>query len=276
MYDLHVHTTASDGTFTPQEVIDKAVEIGLSGMAITDHDTVDGLEIALKYRTEKKLDIDFIPGIEMNTEAYGKEIHILGYFIDYNDRNLNEKLKEIQEARAKRAHKIIARLKKNGMTISFSDVEKFAKGDLIGRPHIARALISQGYVGSIKEAFDRYIGKGRPAYEPRYKFIPQEAIDLIKHSGGICILAHPGLIEARRIIEQIINMGIEGLEVYYPEHSKAQIKEYTELCWKKNLLTTGGSDFHGTGSAENRADLGYTGISAKLMKRIYSYKKTNM
>jgi hypothetical protein len=273
MYDLHVHTTASDGTCTPQEVLDRAVEIGLSGLAITDHDTVDGLELAQRYCIENKLQIDFIPGIELSTEDYGEEIHILGYFFDSKNVILQKRLKEIREARVNRAHKIINRLNNIGINISISDVRKYAGEDFIGRPHIARALIDQGYIMSVKEGFERYIGKGKPAYVPRYKFMPQEAIKLIKEADGISILAHPGLIENSRVIRQIVNMGIDGLEVYYPEHTRAQMAEFTRICHENNFLLTGGSDYHGLESTDSKGNLGCTGVSWNLMKKMYLYKR---
>jgi len=271
LYDLHVHTTASDGILTPRQVMDKASEIGLIGIAITDHDTVEGLDPALRYKREKGLSIDFIPGIEMNTEAYGEEIHILGYFIDYNDRCLRQRLLGIKEFRYVRAKKIIDKLTAMGIRIDFNEVETAAQGDLIGRPHIAQVLEEKGYVFSIKEAFARYIGKGRPAYVPRYKFLPEEAVRLIKKAGGVPVLAHPGLLKDQRIIEKIICLGIEGIEVYYPEHSKLQINEYIKLSRARNLLITGGSDFHGTDGEGSRNRLGCTGVGPELVRELRNY-----
>lgn len=268
LYDLHVHSTASDGLFTPRQIIDMAVEMGLLGLAITDHDTVDGLETAVEYIQEKKYKIDFIPGIEMNTEIGSSEVHILGYFIDYRDRFLNERLKDIKKARSERADKMINKLRKMGLIISLAQVEKLAKTDFIGRPHIARALMESAYVFSIKEAFEKYIGRGKPAYVPRYKFLPEEAIDLIKMAGGIPVLAHPGLISDQDIIPGIINMGVEGIEIYYFEHDQIQIQKYTELAQKNKLLITGGSDFHGIGEDPGRSRLACTGINQAFMRKM--------
>ncbi len=274
LYDLHVHTTASDGLLTPQQVMDAAVEMGLLGIAITDHDTVEGLEPALQYKVGKRLSIDFIPGIEMNTEAYGEEIHILGYFIDYKNTFLKQRLTEIRDSRYVRAKKIIDKLKVMGIKISFKEVEMAAQGDLIGRPHIAQVLKEKGYVFSIKEAFEKYIGKGRSAYVSRYKFLPEEAIELIKKAGGLPVLAHPGLLRDQGIIEKIICMGIKGIEVYYPEHSKLQVNEYIKLSREKNLLITGGSDFHGTDGEESRSRLGYTGVTPEIVQKLRIYCET--
>ena len=206
MYDLHVHSTASDGLFTPAQLLAKAMEIGLQGIAITDHDTVGGVQEAYNFMASHSISFQFIPGIEMNAEVDEIEVHILGYFIDYHNARLLNRLKEIREARWERAKKMVYRLKSMGLAISFAQVEKLAQGDLIGRPHVAQALIEKGYVFSIKEAFQKYIGKGRPAYIPRYKFMPQEAIQLIKEAGGIPILAHPGLLPDNNLIYEVIAM----------------------------------------------------------------------
>ncbi|MEN6349031.1 MAG: PHP domain-containing protein [Syntrophomonas sp.] len=270
-YDLHVHTTASDGVLSPPEVIDKAIAEGLRGIAITDHDTVDGLEPALSYQEAGDLPITVIPGIEMNTESDGQEIHILGYYIDYHNLRLKGRLQEIREARRERAEKMIIKLRGLGMLVSFKQVENLAKGDLIGRPHIAQALVEKKYVYSIKEAFEKYIGRGKPAYVSRYKFLPQEAVDLIKKAGGVTVLAHPGLIKNLEVVSSIIKLGIEGIEVFYPEHSDRQINQFTELCRKNRLLITGGSDYHGNGNDESRNRLGCSGIKTNQMEKIIKY-----
>jgi hypothetical protein len=275
LYDLHVHTTASDGVHTPEQVIVKAGELGLAGLAITDHDTVDGLEPALQFIQEKGINIDLIPGIELNTDYGEDELHILGYFIDYHDAKLIDRLMEIRIQRYQRAEKMIEKLRAIGLEISFEQVQKFAQGDLIGRPHIARALKQSGYVVSEQEAFQRYIDRGMPGYVPRYKFLPAEAILLIKEAGGISVLAHPGLIKDTRKISDIISMGLEGLEIYYPEHSSHQKKEFKRLAERHHLLITGGSDFHGGENIGNRNRLGFTGINKDMMEQIraYSYRK---
>lgn len=266
-YDLHIHTTASDGILSPQKVINSAREMGLMGIAITDHDTVGGVA-SLDYNNKSFWGIEVIPGIELNTEHGDSEVHILGYFIDIFHPGLADRLEEIKNARYDRARKMTAKLKNMGLGIDFLEVEKLARGDLIGRPHIAQALAAKRYVFSIREAFEKYIGKGRPAYVPRYKFDPQEAISLVKNAGGITVLAHPGLIKNSHYIYQLIEMGIEGLEVYYPEHNQQYIKRLKKLSSKYNLVMTGGSDFHGSGSGGTRDRLGCTGISRDLMEKI--------
>lgn len=276
MYDLHIHSIASDGALSPQAIIDKAVNIGLEGIAITDHDTVDGLKEAEEYNAVQNKGLLFVPGIELNTEYGNDEVHILGYFIDYNNEVLKKRLAEIREERFERAKKMVDKLRSMGFVISFEKVKKLAQGDLIGRPHVALALAEEGYVFSIKEAFDKYIGKGRPGYVPRYKFEPEEALSLISKAGGISVLAHPGLIKEQKKVMEIISMGVEGLEVYYPEHSDNQIKSYLYLSQSKGLVITGGSDFHGTGSGEDKGKMGFTGINRDLMTKIKDFhqKKT--
>lgn len=275
-YDLHVHTSASDGFYSPEEVVEKAGETGLAGIAITDHDTVEGLQALLKSKETGNIKTYVIPGIEINTEWDDEEIHILGYFIDYENTGLINRLAEIKSSRFKRAGKMISKLKDIGIGIELSQVQRIAAGSVIGRPHIARAMIEKGYVFSIKEAFERYISKGKPAYVPRYKFFPQEAIDLIKQAGGIAVLAHPGLIKKNDKLNTVINMGIEGIEVFYPEHSREQIVKYTELCIKNNLLLTGGSDFHGGDKEESRNKLGCCGINEAQMCQIVKYRDKKM
>ncbi|MDD3853230.1 MAG: PHP domain-containing protein [Syntrophomonadaceae bacterium] len=271
LYDLHVHTTASDGIYSPSEVIEQAKEIGLSGLAITDHDTFGGLQEARDYADKYTKDLLVIPGIEMNTELDESEIHILGYFINVNNSDILSRLEEIKQARIERALNMIRRLHTMGMIISFEQVRKLAQGDLIARPHIAQALQDKGYVFSIKEAFEKFIGRGKPAYVPRYKFLPGEAIELIRNAGGISSLAHPGLISNQNLILEVIKMGVDGLEVYYPEHNNFQENEYINLSRKFNKVITGGSDFHGTGTEESHKKLGRSGINKTLMAELIHY-----
>ena len=268
IYDLHVHTTASDGTYTPAQILDLAIKSNLTGLAITDHDTVDGIEPALNYLKQQQYDLVFIPGIEMNTEDWGEEIHILGYYINHTQKDLLERLQEIRQERRSRAYKMVERLQNLDIYIEYERVAALAKGELIGRPHIARALIEKDYAANIKDAFEKYIGRGKAAYVPRYKFQPREAIELIHQAGGVAVLAHPGLLIRTKHIEEIIKMGIEGLEVFYPEHKPEQINIFMNLCHENNLFITGGSDFHGYDSPENRGLLGSSGISQEALNNI--------
>lgn len=274
IYDLHVHTSASDGALSPTELIDLAIASGIQGIAITDHDTLEGLEPALLYKNKKALNINVVPGIELNTEAGEQEVHILGYFIDYYNSRLIGRLEQIKTARYERAEKMIDKINKLGISISFKEVQDLAQGDLIGRPHIALAMIQNNYVSSIAEAFNKYIGRGKPAYVNRYKFSPQEAVELIKAAGGIPVLAHPGLISDRKIIFDLIKMGIEGIEVYYPQHKEVQIQKFLELSTQYNLLVTGGSDYHGNSNDNLRNSLGCSFVTEDLMAKISAHRTT--
>lgn len=268
LYDLHVHSTASDGTLSPEELINEAVSIGLLGIAITDHDTTDGLQIADNYLHTHGIALDFIPGIELNTELGENEVHILGYYIDCNNSHLQERLLEIRGQRQQRAKSMVNKLCELGLKINYEDVINLAGTDLIARPHVAMAMVEAGYVENIKEAFTKYIGKGKSAYVNRYKFTPNEAINLIEQAGGIAVLAHPGLIADQRVIPSIIEMGIMGLEVYYPEHNEEQIEAFLNMAQDNCLIITGGSDFHGLNNSGNRSQLGAAGINSVLMSKI--------
>ncbi len=276
VYDLHTHSSASDGVLTPEELVSKAHQRNLTGLAISDHDTVEGISAAVDYINLHQLPLDFIPALEMNTELDTYEIHILGYYIDYRHEKLKRHLGQIKEARRERAFKMVKRLNAMGLKINMNRVQEIAREDLIARPHIARALLEKGYVVTEREAFDKYIAQGRPAYVPRYKFEPQSALNLIADAGGISILAHPGLLRNETIVNLLIEMGVEGLAVYYPEHSSSLIRKYLGLCKDRNLLITGGSDFHGSGGVSHYHELGSCGVNAQLvnqLKRQYNLKK---
>lgn len=272
LYDLHVHSNVSDGTSSPQSLIDEAIAIGLSGIAITDHDTTEGLQLAEDYLKTLDSLLEFIPGIELNTELDGNEVHILGYYIDYKYTPLNERLLDIREQRQQRAKNMVIKLNELGVMIDYSDVVKQAGTDLIARPHVAMAMQKAGYVTNMQDAFAQYIGRGKPAYVNRYKFTPQEAIQLIEQAGGIPILAHPGLISKKDLLPGIIGMGVVGIEVYYPEHTDEQIKDFLQLAVEHHLLISGGSDYHGLNQNESRSKLGAAGINSELISALKIYK----
>ncbi|HHW70446.1 MAG TPA: PHP domain-containing protein [Clostridiales bacterium] len=241
--DLHIHTTASDGILSPEEIVKWAKKIFLSAIAITDHDTVNGIESAIKEGTQTGIEV--IPGIELGARMGNYEIHILGYYIDYKQSSLQTQLDILQMERTARAKKMIDNLNKlYDIDLDVEYVKKIAKDATISRPHIGRALIEKGIVQNLAEAFDRYIGNGCPAYIPRKTLSPQECIRLIKEYKGIPVLAHPGLIENMNIVKEIIKMDIEGIEIYHPKHTTEQEKLFEELCRQNHLLATGGSDFH--------------------------------
>lgn len=243
--DLHLHTTASDGTYTPIQMVEEATRLDLLAIAITDHDTMEGVEPAI--RRGEELGLEVVPGIELNTDYKDREIHILGYYLDANCSEFQETLKELQAARVNRVKKIVEKLNDMGYTISYERVEEIAGEGAMGRPHIAQALLEAGYASDWGEAFDKYIGKDSPAYIPRMKLTPDEAVQLILKVGGVPVLAHPGLNNIDEMIPELIIAGLKGIEVYHFEHTEEEKEHYRKIAEENNLIITGGSDCHGPG-----------------------------
>ncbi|GAB6100766.1 PHP domain-containing protein [Halanaerocella petrolearia] len=241
--DLHLHTTASDGSFTPTELVNKAKEHSLSAIAITDHDTVDGLEEGKKAAQE--VGIEFVPGIELNTDYKDAEIHILGYYIDLKRQKLRDKLTSLKQARFNRIRKMVSKLNELGIEIEFTEVQELAEGAALGRVHLAKIMLNKGYVDEWEEAFDQYIGRSGPAYVKREKLTPFEAIELVKAAGGVPIIAHPGLVSDQGLLPELIDAGAQGLEAYHTDHNQEETEHYIELAQEHDLLVTGGSDCHG-------------------------------
>ncbi|WP_077367570.1 PHP domain-containing protein [Anaerosalibacter sp. Marseille-P3206] len=242
--DLHTHTTFSDGFFTPEEIVDLAVKKGLDGIAITDHDTTKGIDSAIKRSTVYK-DFLVVPGIEFSCEYNDEEVHILGYFIEYKSPELIKLTDKLKTERIKRGYKIISELNNIGLNITIEDVKKFAKDDFVGRPHIANALVMKGLADSIEDAFNKYLIKGKPGYVKRYKLSIADTINLIHRIDGIAVLAHPGLLKVKDIIDYAIDSGIDGIEAIHSKHLKKEIDDYIYMSKRNNLIITGGSDFHG-------------------------------
>lgn len=244
-FDLHVHTNHSDGRLSPSKMVDLAVEKGLDGIAITDHDTTTGINEAI-VQSNIYSGFHVIPGIEFSSQYKDESVHILGYFIDYKNDSINDITKTLKINRIQRTKKIINKLNNLNLNISLEDVKVFADEDFIGRPHIARALINKGYVYTIQEAFDRYLKRGKPAYVSREGLSIEESIDLIKSNKGIAVLAHPGLLKDRNIIiDYCISLGIDGIECIHSKHSKADVEVFFNIVKNNNLIATGGSDCHG-------------------------------
>ncbi len=246
--DLHMHTTASDGLYSPAELMQRAKEAGLRAVALTDHDTTNGIEEALQ--TAQTLDIDFIPGIEINTDISGGEVHVLGYFIEYQRPAFQATLNVLRDARERRGERMVERLNEEGIHIKWERVRAIAQGS-VGRPHVAKALLEAGYVQSIGEAFDKYIGSGKPAYVPRYKLTPEHAVQLIVSANGLPVIAHPvilpGLDILRTWLPALKEAGLVGLETYYGPYTREDEQALLALAHQYGLIPTGGTDFHGPG-----------------------------
>ena len=251
--DLHVHTHLSDGTFSPEKVVQFSKVKGLDAIAITDHDCCDGITPAIL--AAKDLDLEIIPGVELTAELDEEEIHILGYFIDWEEDSFAKKLDEISKVRDERAKEILRRLRQRGVDISEKELFELSGSGSTGRLHIARLLFKKGIISSIKDAFTKYIGDGGSCYVKKYKLSPEEAIDMIKDVGGVSVLAHPNTINIKNkstedIIKLLIKDGIEGIEAYHSDHNAADESQYKKLAERYNLLVTGGSDCHGFGKGE--------------------------
>lgn len=241
--DLHSHTTASDGTFRPRRLVKRAVKNGVRVLAVTDHDTTAGLPEA--YEEAARWSIDIVAGIEINTEFHEREVHILGYFIDAENVALQQRLAYVRERRHTRIRRILDRLHELGLDISEDDVARHARGDSLGRPHVAQALVARKHATHVADAFDRLLGRDRPAYVPRESLSAPEAIALIRGAGGVPVLAHPMYLQSDAIIEELIAAGLGGIEANYPTHTLAHREHFVDLARAHGLGVTGGSDFHG-------------------------------
>jgi 3',5'-nucleoside bisphosphate phosphatase len=251
--DLHIHSSASDGTLSPVEIIRRAKSLNLSAIAITDHDTLKGT--AMAGRIERPTDLHLLSGIEISAAppaGYGipGSLHILGYGIDPDDKALDDALMLMRAARDDRTPRVLRALKGLGIEISTAEVAAKVGDSIAGRPHIAQVLMDKGVVDSIDEAFDRYLGKGKPAYQDKERLSSAETIALIQGAGGIAILAHPGLVETteperKRLIAELCELGLGGLEAYYPDHSAHDTAGFEALAGQHGLKLSGGTDFHG-------------------------------
>jgi len=264
-FDLHIHSSYSDGQFQPEEIILQAKEISLDGISLTDHDSVGGIEEAKTAAIKK--DIGFISGIELSTTFEDNdEIHILGYGIDHKSSALVDKLNFLFQSRQKRAEGIIRRLNEMGINVTLEKVKHLTKGGLIGRPHLAQAIAEAGYSSSPQEAFQNYLKQNSPAYVPREKLKIEDGVELIHCAGGIAVIAHPALIKEKLLFSLLNTKLIDGLEVYYPLHTKQQVQNFLQLCYNNNLVITGGSDFHGL--KVKSTQLGQSSVTEKEWEKL--------
>jgi predicted metal-dependent phosphoesterase TrpH len=273
--DLHTHSTASDGQLRPSEVVRFARQLGLTTLALTDHDTTDGVIEAQQAGAE--LGLEVIAGIEINSEGEHGDAHILGYFVDPSEPCLQEPLEAIRDARVGRAKGILKKLGEMGMPLEWKRVMAIA-GDAvsIARPHVARAMVEAGYVASTQEAFDKYISNDGPAYVNRFRLTMSEAIGLIHGAGGVAVIGHPAQSKLVHLIPQLVQAGLDGIEVFYPDHTPEQQAELLEMAARYNLVVTGGSDFH-TLADSSHGMLGSvevpTNVVDKLKARLVLYKQ---
>jgi len=246
--DLHSHSTVSDGSFPPEEVVRMAAEAGLAGLALTDHDNIGGVEIALKAGETEGILV--IPGVEISAEFDRGTCHILGYLFDPTDKTLRGKLDTLQRARAERNPKIAKKLQELGIDITYEEVQAIAGSEQVGRPHFARVLMDKGIVQDFNEAFDRFLGKDRAAYVDKFRYQPEEAFEMIQAAGGVVVLAHPYTLnlsddELTDLLGRWVELGLQGMEVFYPDHTEEMIARYSRIADTFGLIKTGGSDFHG-------------------------------
>jgi predicted metal-dependent phosphoesterase TrpH len=276
--DLHVHTTASDGTESPTQVVAKAQALGLMAIAITDHDTVQGVDEGVRAGTN--LGIEVVPGVEISCKWKDYRVHLLGFYINQLDQGLVSLLEWMRSGREARLPKILARLRELGIEVDQKEVEAEAKGESMGRPHLARVLVRNGVVSSFDEAFDKYLAQGRPAYADRPRPTLAEGIQAILNAQGVPVIAHPLTVEVspRKLIETLVPFKLQGLEYYYPyEQVTGQSPEWyatidsnlallQELAQEFNLILTGGSDYHGT--VPGKADLGSISVPALVLDQL--------
>ena len=262
--DLHLHTTRSDGSLPPSQVLALAQKAKVTALSITDHDIVDGIPEAMEAGAN--LGIEVIPGVEISSRYGDNELHILGYFIDWKDQAFNMRLAGLRESRHKRNPLIVENLRAMGLAITYQEVRALAGTEAVGRPHIAQVLMQKSYVRSAREAFDRYLGEGKPAYVPRELPDPADAVAWICQAKGVPVLAHPLWVKQkgeafRKLCEQLKGAGLGGIEVHYSTHSRQETSEFLNVARRLDLLVTGGSDFHGITKPDIEVGVGRGGLT---------------
>lgn len=263
MIELHCHTTASDGTLSPGELVELAAARGITVLAITDHDSTDAIEEGSRLCRERG--ITFIPAIELSASYQGRPMDLLGYGINPGHPALKAALAQMRERRRARLGAILERLRAAGVDLAEDEVTELAAGGVVGRPHVAQALVRRGVVSTVAEAFERYLARGRPGYVPKESFSPAEAIELIQEAGGIACLAHPRYLKLddeafSAMLDELTAVGLCGIEVYYSQHSPEDVERFERLAARRGLLVTGGSDFHGANKPEIQLGIGPSGV----------------
>ena len=271
--DLHSHTTVSDGVLSPEELVDHAARKGLRFLAITDHDATDGLARA-KERAKGHPSLKVIPGVELSADVKGSEVHILGYLDNYEDAAFQEEMRKFRDGRVGRAKGMVEKLKELGLEVDWERVKEIAGDGAVGRPHVAQALAERGHVESVKEAFDLYLGNGKPAYVGREKLTPGDAIRLIQSVGGKAVLAHPSFTRnVESLLPGMKAEGLAGIEVYYARHTPEQTTRMKRLADKHDLIPCGGSDYHGPGLGPD-IDLGDVDVPESSAHRLLGIEES--
>ncbi len=264
MIDLHTHSIFSDGSLTPEELIRDANAAGLKAIALTDHDTTAGAPRLLA--AAEGTPVRGIPGVEISADFKGGTMHMLGYFIRHDDAELSGRLQWLREGREARNEEILAKLNKLGLAVTWDEVKSYAGDEVVGRPHFAQAMLAHKYVSSKDEAFDRYLGKGKPAYAERRRLSPEDSIRLIRNAGGVPVLAHPFTLNQstpalRTLVLQLKEQGLQGMEVYYSEHTPDMVSLFLSMTRDCGLVATGGSDFHGAMAPDIKLGRGFGSLN---------------
>ncbi len=267
--DLHVHTYFSDGTFSPKEVVEYAVKKGLSAIAITDHDCIDGIAPAIA--AADKTDLEIIPGIEFTTELDTKEIHMLGFFIDYKQKWFTEELRSLCSMRDKRMRKMLECLMKFNISVAIDDIKEIAGKGSFGRLHLAKVLVKKGYVKSPQEAFDKFLGNGKACYVEGDRISPIDAINMISRLGGVAVLAHPFTVGKDELIPVLVKAGLKGIEAYHTDHNDLTAARYKKIAQEYGLLPTGGSDCHGMN--KGKVLMGTVVVPYEVVEKLKSLSK---
>lgn len=276
--DLHIHTLYSDGVFSPEKIVDTAIDVGLQVIALTDHDNVLSYPVAKEYlkQTDREDKLEIIRGIEVNTLYKNYEVHILGYFMDVENSDFQSMLKAQQQARVKQTKEIISLLsKKEGIKIKFDDIKKqVADGGSIGRPHIAKAITNAGGTNSVIDAYAKYIHDDSPVYVQRKTVTPQDAVEVIYDAGGIPVIAHPHDIDiADKLIKELMQYGLRGIEAYHRKHSPACVEYFSSMAEELGLIVTGGSDFHCPNIMNGQIILGKNFVPEWVYDKLIEEKK---
>ncbi len=262
--DLHVHSTASDGAYTPTQVIDLAQRTGLAGLALTDHDTLDGIPAARV--AARGLALEIIPGVEITAEHWGREIHLLGYFVDIENMALHEALTRLREHRRGRFWDMVERLESCGVTLDRADLARYVGAGALGRRRLAEYLVEIRQAASVQDVFRRYLGDHGRAYVAKVRLPAAEAIRLVRSAGGVAAWAHPSYDCTREALAELKALGLQGLEIHYPGYRSARVRELRQLAKAHGLVPTGGSDYHGPD--RSRRALGTCGVSRAELEMI--------